>query len=148
MTDKELVHHILHPFDKREDPNAAKPIWNDYTLTISLEPAAIKLSDARSVKVSVHLGNSSKKFKQLEFPTTQRIEVIIRNTAGKMVEQWSEDQVFTDTPGVVSVNPGEHLDYSATLSTRDLVAGQTYIVEAFFPKYEKLRVQKTIVPGQ
>jgi hypothetical protein len=148
ITDKELMHKMLHPFEKKEPVGSAKPIWHDFTLSMTTDPPAIKLTAARQVKVSVHLGNASKKFAQLEFPTTQRIEVVIRDTAGKMVEQWSEDQAFTDTPGVVSINPGEHLDYSATLSTRDLVAGQTYIVEAFFPKYEKLRIQKTIIPGQ
>ena len=114
---------------------------------MTLEPQPLKLSEARQLKVNVLLVNKSKHFAQMEFPTTQRIEVLVKNSAGKMVEQWSEDRAFTDEPGIISVNPGERLEYSATVSTRDMVPAEAYTIEAFFPHYEALRVQRTVVPG-
>ena len=116
------------------------------TLSMSLDPDPVKLTDSRQFKVSMRVANQSKKLVQLEFPTTQRIEVIVRNTAGKLVEQWSEDRSFANEPGMVSINPGEHLEYAATLSTRDMVAGEAYVVEALFPQYEPLRLQKMVTP--
>ena len=82
----------------------------------------------------------------LEFPTTQRIDVIVRNQAAKIVAQWSEDQSFSNDPGYVTVNPGERIEYNALVATRDMAAGQTYIVEGFFPNFTQLKIQKSIVP--
>ena len=100
----------------------------------------------RSLKVTLQLVNKGRKMAQLEFPTSQRIEVLVKNAAGKTVEQWSEDQAFTNDPTVETINPGERLEYSASIATRDLAAGQSYTIEAFFPNYEPLRTSKTLVP--
>ena len=43
-------------------------------------------------------------------------------------------------------HPGERVEYSASVATRDLGAGNTYTVEAFFPNYEALHAAKTITP--
>ena len=83
---------------------------------------------------------------QLDFPTSQRIEVLVKNAAGKTVEQWSEDHAFTNELSVETINPGERLEYSANISTRDMAAGQSYTIEAFFPNYDALRTTKAIVP--
>ena len=83
---------------------------------------------------------------QLDFPTTQRIEVLVKNKAGKTIVRWSEDQAFANEPTLVAINPGERLEYTATVSTRDLVAGETYTVEAFFPSYEALRQNRALTP--
>ncbi len=114
-------------------------------LSMSVDPQPVKLSESRTLKVTLHVFNHEKKLVQLEFPTTQRIEVLVKDKVGKLVEQWSEDRTFANDPGMVSINPGEHLEYSATISTRDLVAGQTYTVEALFPNYESLRLQHDVV---
>lgn len=119
---------------------------NKLMIGMTVEPHPLKLTDTRQLKVTVVLANKSSKLVQLEFPTTQRIEVLVRNANGKLVEQWSEDRTFANEPGLRAINPGERLEYAATLSTRDLVAGQSYTVEALFPNYESLRLQKTVTP--
>ncbi len=119
---------------------------NKLLLSMAIEPQPLKLTDARQMKVTVTVANKSTKMVQLEFPTTQRIEVLVRNAGGKLVEQWSEDRTFANEPGIRAINPGERLEYSVTLSTRDLVAGQTYTVEALFPNYDSLRLQRDVVP--
>ncbi len=115
-------------------------------MTVRVEPLPVMLSETRQLKVTLQLVNKGKKLAQLEFPTTQRIEVLVRNSLGKMVEQWSEDQSFAQELTLVAVNPGERLEYSVSVSTRDLVAGQSYTVEAFFPNYEQLKATKAFIP--
>jgi hypothetical protein len=132
------------PTDKLNESKA--PNWKDLELSMALDPLPLKLPETRLLKVTLRLANQSKKFVQMEFPTSQRIEVLIRNKAGKLVEQWSEDQAFANEPTLVVVNPRERLEYSVSVATRDLVAGETYVLEAFFPNYEPLRIQKSIVP--
>lgn len=130
------------PSDAVERPVGNKKLM----LSMTVEPQPLKLTDARQMKVTVTVSNKSPKMVQLEFPTTQRIEVLVRNAGGKLVEQWSEDRTFANEPGIRAINPGERLEYSVTLSTRDLVVGQTYTVEALFPNYDSLRLQRNVVP--
>lgn len=130
------------PSDAVERAVGNKKVW----LSMAVEPQPLKLADTRQMKVVMHVANKSTKLVQLEFPTTQRIEVLVHHANGKLVEQWSEDRTFANEPGMVSINPGERLEYAVTLSTRDLVAGQTYTVEALFPNHDSLRLQKNVVP--
>jgi hypothetical protein len=146
----------IKPTKKAAAPGTAAAVLSDAVerpvgnhklmIAMKVEPQPLKLSDARQMKVTVVVANKSSKLVQLEFPTTQRIEVLVRNASGKLVEQWSEDRTFANEPGIRAINPGERLEYAATLSTRDLVVGQSYTVEALFPNYESLRLQKTVVP--
>jgi len=92
----------------------------------------------------VTLANRGKKIAQLEFPTSQRIEVLVKSKEGKTIEQWSEDQAFNDEPTMVTINPGERLEYAVNVATRDMVADQTYTVEAFFPNFDQLRKSITV----
>ena len=144
-----MMHRLLHPFGGSSA--APAPKTKDVNLkglemSVTVEPAAPKLSDTRAIKVTVALANKGRKLVQLDFPTTQRIEVLVKNKAGKRVVQWSEDQAFTNDPTLVAINPRERLEYSANIPTRDLVAGETYTVEAFFPNFDQLRKTQTITP--
>jgi hypothetical protein len=144
-----FLNRMLHPFRKTapvERGNSNRGSWRQLELTMMLEPTPLKVPETRQLKVTMTLVNKSKRFVQLEFPSTQRIEVVIKTLNGKLVEQWSEDHAFTNDPGVVSINPGERLVYTAMVATRDLKAGETYSVEGFFPNYEGLRVQKSLQP--
>lgn len=120
--------------------------WKHLLLTMKLEPLPLKLGETRQLKVTLQLTNKSKKFVQLEFPTTQRIEVLVKQKDGKLVEQWSEDQSFSGEPSLVTINPGERLEYAVSVATRDMVAGEPFVIEAFFPNYEALRVEQAITP--
>ena len=144
-----LMHRLLHPFGGGSSAPAPKlkdVNFKSLEMGLTVEPAAPRLSEDHAVKVSVTLANKGKKLVQLAFPTTQRIEVLVKNRAGKMVVHWSEDQAFTSEPTLVAINPGERLEYTATVSTRDLVAGETYTIEAFFPNFEPLRQTHGLAP--
>lgn len=144
------------PFGKKEEGGAAStPVpknatvgaaWKQLVPTIVIDPTPLKLSDVRTMKVTLTLANHGKKLVQLEFPTTQRIEVLVKDATGARIEQWSEDQAFQNEPTLVAINPNERLEYTATVATRDLKAGQSYIVEGFFPNYDQIRASKSIIP--
>jgi len=144
-----LVHRLLHPFGggkAASEPKAKSANFKQLEMTLAVEPAVPKLSETREVKVAVTLANKGKKLVQLDFPTTQRMEVLVKSKTGKRVVQWSEDQAFANEPTLVAINPGERLEYSVTLSTRDLVAGETYTIEAFFPNFDPLRKSRDLTP--
>lgn len=141
--------HILHPFglgkakEAKEDPKA--PSWKRLYVSLAVEPTPLKLTELRSMKVLLKLENKSSKFVQLEFPTSQRIEVLVKGADGTMIEHWSEDQAFTQEVGLVTINPGERIEYTASVATRSLKPGETYTIEGFFPSYDQLRAVKTVV---
>lgn len=127
--------------------NRATVRLKELTLTMQLSPSPLKLSDTRQLKVALLLANRSSQYVHLNFPTTQRFEILIQdNERNKLVTQWSEDQSFSNEPAFVTINPGERVEYNAMVSTRDLVAGRAYTVEAFFPNFDKLKIQQAIVP--
>ena len=115
-------------------------------LTLRLDPFPVNLLETRRVEAVIQLENVSSRFIQLEFPTTQRFEVFVRDEAGKLVAQWSEDQAFEPTPGTVGINPGEHLEYLGVFSTRDLRPSKRYTVTAFFPNRSDLKAELSFVP--
>ena len=140
----------LNPFDSKMKPKESKPSkpvnYKGLTVEVRVDPPAPKLPEQRQVAVTVRLSNKSKRLVQLNFPTTQRIDVTLKNKAGNMIEHWSDDQRFENDTGLVAINPGERLEYRANVSTRDLSAGEEYIIDGFFPQHDALRGTATIVP--
>ncbi len=113
---------------------------------MELSPLPVRLSDVSQIAVRISLKNVTGRFIQLHFPTTQRIEILIRDDKARLVTQWSEDRAYEQTPGYVGINGGERLEYSTTISTRDLQAGKTYTLLGFMPNYEEFRSEQKIVP--
>lgn len=116
------------------------------TFRMETTPEEVVLSDTRQIKLRLLLENQGKRFTQLRFPTTQRIEILVRDDKDRLVTQWSEDRAYEQVPGFVGINPGERVEYNTTISTRDLQAGRTYKILAFLPNYDELRAEKTITP--
>jgi Intracellular proteinase inhibitor len=145
-----ILDHILHPFGgpkKKDNETEIKGThFKHLIISMTMEPKVLKLSEMHEFKVTVTLVNRGADLVQMEYPTSQRIEVIIKTKAGKLVEQWSEDQAFVNEPSLVTINPNERLEYLATMATRDLIAGESYILEAFFPNYETMRTETPFVP--
>jgi len=113
---------------------------------MDLSPLPLSLSDTRMLKVVLALTNKSEKMVQLEFPTTQRFDILLRDKAGKQLMQWSEDQLFDSEQTVVTINPGEHIEYETSIATRDLTAGREFVVEGYFLNYKELKIKRTIIP--
>lgn len=92
--------------------------------------SSFTLSDRREISASLQLTNENRDLLRLYFPSGQRFDFVIRDGTGAVLEQWSNDRSFEEAEGVVMINPGEKIEYSATLSTREMEAGQTYLLEA------------------
>lgn len=117
-------------------------------LDIKVSPEPLRLSDAHQLEVTVVLTNNTKSMVQMEFKTSQRFEVLLRNDLGKVINQWSENQSFTNDEGYLTLNPHEQVEYSASISGRDMVAGKIYTVEAFVPDHREFSATKTIAPSR
>jgi len=138
---------VAAPFARKgaKDP-ADAPAGNNLTMTMQLEPARIRLQDTRVIEVTVTVTNKGRTPVHLEFPTSQRIEVLVKNAGGKILSRWSDDQPIAKEPSVLLINPRERLEYSARISTREMTAGGRFEIEAYFPGYEQMRVGRTVVP--
>jgi hypothetical protein len=138
---------VAHPFSGSEKKaQAADKAWNQLEMTMVVEPAVVKLPATRSLSVKVSLLSKGKKLVQLDFPNSRRIDLVLKGEGGAVLSRFSDDQKVEDEAALVSINPGERLEYNATISTREMKPGVSYVLEAFFPAYESLRTSKTIVP--
>jgi hypothetical protein len=138
--------HLKHGPRPAKAANPAN-IHGDIELKIALDPADVQLSNTRQVQVTVGLYNRSKKdFVHLDFPTSQRVEILTLDSTGKVINTWSEDQSFTNDPATITVNPGERVEYNASVPTRQMSAGQPYIIQVSFPNYPDLKIEQRIVP--
>ena len=115
-------------------------------MSMTFEPAKVRLPDTRVIEVTVTVVNSGKTPVHLEFPSSLRMEVIVKNAGGKIVSRWSDDQPIEREPSVLLINPRERLEYSARISTREMTGGGRFEIEAYFPGYEQMRTSRAVVP--
>lgn len=139
-----LWRHI--PVPKFGGKEKGAPQWKDLQIVLEVKPANPSLTEVKRLEVAIRLTNQGRKLVQLDFPTSQRIEVLVKNAAGKVILKWSEDQPVSDEPTLVTLNPGERLEYVAAIATRDMVPDQRYMIDGFFPRYEQLRASQSITP--
>jgi hypothetical protein len=135
---------MLHPFSSAPAP---PPQYNDpkvrgLALLLQVSPQTVKLSEVRQLEVKVRLTNQSKKAIELNFPNDQRIEIYLMNSAGIVLTKWSDNHAINAKPGVVLINPREHIEYNEKISTRELTPDKVFIAEVFFPKYPDLRTRQ------
>jgi hypothetical protein len=134
---------MLHPFQSSNPaPNYKDPRLRGLLLELKLSPQPVKLSEVRQLQVNLTLTNVSKRAVVLDFPSEQRFEIYLRNSSEAILTIWSDNHAFEDKPGTVLINPQEHIDYPATIATRDLSPNKVFIAEAFFPQYSELRVRQ------
>jgi len=137
------VGRMLHPFSSASAPPRYKdPKVRGLSLSLQVSPQTVKLSETRLLGIKVTLINESKKAIELNFPSDQRIEIYLMNSAEAVLTKWSDNHAITDKPGVVLINPREHIEYNETISTRELSPDKVFIAEVFFPKYPDLRVRQ------
>ena len=116
---------LLHPFRSERLPEYKDPRLRGLILSLELSPQPVKFSEVRQLEVNFTLVNKAKNPITLEFPTTQRFEIYLRNSAGKILTTWSDNHAFTDDPGTVFINPQEHIEYAETIATRELTPEQS-----------------------
>jgi hypothetical protein len=107
---------------------------------LTVEPTKFSVEERHDLTVTFVVDNNTKKLVKLDFPTSQRIEILVRDSTGKILERWSDDHVFQDVSGVVMIDPHEYVQYQETISTRDMQGGKTYTIEVSLannPEYTK-----------
>jgi hypothetical protein len=134
---------MLRPFSSSN----AGPSYKDarlrgLVLELKLSPQPVKLSEVRQLQVHTMLSNVSKRAVVLDFPTEQRFEIYLRNSTEAILTSWSDNHAFEEKAGTVLINPQEHVDYPATIATRDLSPNKVFIAEVFFPHYPELRIRQ------
>lgn len=137
------MHRELKKQDMKQLP---PPNLRSLATTLTVAPPTPKLAEIRLLKVTMQLVNRGKRMVHLDFPTTQRIDVVIKDKTGKVIERWSEYHRFDNDPGLVAVNPGERLEYSADVATREMKADEPYTIEAWIAAYDTLRASATVTP--
>lgn len=120
----DVVAPVVPAFLKR------KPATENVEASIAIEPADFSVKERREIEVTFSVANRSRRIVKMDFPTSQRIEVVLRDPAGKPIFQWSEDHLFQPVAATVVINPNERIEYKAAVPTRDMVGGRTYAVEA------------------
>ena len=140
---------ITRPFrggSSEEKVGESKIGWRNLAMTLTLDPPQVRLGETRAVRVALAVVNKGKTAVQLHFPTTQRIEVLLKTEDGKLSSKWSDDQKVDEEQGFLVINPEERLEYSANVSTREMTAGKNYVIEAYFPNFDELRASKSLMP--
>lgn len=134
---------VLHPFSSSEVlPKYQNRKLRGLILNLQVSPQPVRLSEVRQLEVKVIVNNLGDHMVNLEFPSDQRIEVQLLDSAGAVLTKWSENHAIKETPSSVLVNPGEHIEYKESIATRDLTPGRVFTAEAFFPQYPELRIRQ------
>src|SRR6187402_1563045 len=75
-----LWHRLTHPFGaKKKDQPEKGPTFKQLEMGLVVDPNPVKLADNRQLKVTLTLTNRGGKMAQLEFPTSQRVEVLLKS---------------------------------------------------------------------
>jgi len=137
---------MLHPSPRL--PQYKDPKLRGLELQLQISPQPLKLSETRQMEVKAILVNRGKRAIELNFPTDQRIEIYLRNSAEQILTKWSENHAITEKTETVLINPDEHLEYTQTIATRELTPEKVFIVEVFFPNYPELRIRQKFITEQ
>src|SRR5881296_300552 len=133
---------MLHPFSSERIPQYKDPRLRGLALDLQITPQTIKLSEVRQLGVKVTLSNLSKRPVALDFPTNQRIEIYLMDSAGDILAKWSDNHAITEKPVTILINSQERVEYNETIATRELTPNKVFIAEVFFPQYPELRIRQ------
>ena len=143
MQKRSFLGRMMHPFSSSEVlPKYENRKLRGLILNLQVAPQPIRLSEIRQMEVKVTVTNRGSHMVTLDFPTDQRIEVQLLNSADTVLTKWSENHAIKETPGSVLINPGEHIEYKELIATRDLTPGKVFTAEVIFPKYPELRIRQ------
>lgn len=134
---------VLHPFHSGDRlPEYKDARLRGLVLSLELSPQPVKLSEVRQLDVKLTVTNKGRSTIPLEFPNEQRIEIYLRSSVDEVLTRWSDNHAFSEEPASVLINPGEHVDYTTTIATRELTPNKVFIADVFFPGYPDLRTRQ------
>ena len=98
-------------------------------LQLFLEPSLFSVTDCSELNVTFKIINNKKEMILLDFPTNQRIDIIVKDATGATLLSWSQDRSFDPIPGLVTINPKESVLYTEKIPTSIMKDGSTYTIE-------------------
>lgn len=138
-----VLGRMLHPFSHSEKiPDYRNKKLRGLLLALELPSQPVMLAEVRQLPVNITLTNKGPNAVELNFPTTQRFEILLRDAAGNILTRWSDNHAFDSTPGTLLINPGEHVEYADTIATRELAPNKVFTVEVFLPAYPELDTKR------
>jgi intracellular proteinase inhibitor BsuPI len=143
------MNRVIHPFSSSPRlPQYKDPRIRGLELQLQLSPQPIKLSETRQMEVKLLVTNRGKRAVELNFPTDQRIEIYLRNSAETVLTKWSDNHAVSEKPETVLINPDEHVEYVQPIATRELTPDKVFTVEVFLPNYPELRIRQKFLTQQ
>lgn len=119
---------------------------NKEVASLSITPADPALRETRELDATYTVRNTGRQMTRIEFPTTQRFEMVTRSSSGAVLERWSDDRAFQSIEGIVVINPAERIEFQEKVSTRDMRAGSVYTVEASLATEPSYAVEQIVQP--
>jgi len=113
---------------------------------LEVSPSQFNLKERREVGVVYTIRNTTKKIQRIDYPTTQRIDILTYDPQGRIIDRWSDDRASKPEEGVVVINPGERIEYNEKIPTREMKAGETYRIKALATTQPDFAVEKTVSP--
>ena len=131
--------------------NAVDPKSFDAKVDLSPNPLSIKALKATapnpSIKITFSVHNHAKKTYTLSFPTAQRWDFRILNSAGAAIYVYSDNCDFEQKVGSSMVNNDDKLVYTQTVAFDELsqsLAPGTYTVQTVLANYPEIHAQAQI----
>jgi hypothetical protein len=128
--------------------NAVDPKSFDTKVEISPNPLSVKtvktVGPNPSIKITFYVHNHGKKTYTLSFPTAQRWDFRIVNSAGGVVYTYADDHEFVQTVGSSMVNYDDKLVYTESVDFNDMslpLTPGTYTVQAIMANYPEMNAQ-------
>lgn len=116
------------------------------TSQLGVDPSSFPLQDRRELTATYTIRNNTREMMRLEYPTSQRIDIVTRDGNGVVIDKWSDDRSFDAVEGLVVINPNERIEYQEKIPTREMKAGQSYQVDAFATTEPKFESTATVNP--
>lgn len=124
---KSASNSVVGVFSPSEQAKEAKKL--PLELSVTYRPSPLILAQTQHLAVTVRVVNTGKRTQMLEFPSTLRADAVIRDAAGQIVSRASEESRVRAEASIVTINPGERLEYPLSLSTHGMSAGKVYSLE-------------------
>jgi hypothetical protein len=134
---------VVGVFDSSKETQKGK-IKSRVKVEVECTPSPVVLKQTPSLRVRVLVSNPAKRAELLEFASSVRADAVVRDSQGQIVARAEAEEAVRQEPGMVTLNPGEKLEYVLTLPTRGLGAGKSYSLEAALVGQEGLFVRSPI----
>ena len=132
--------------------NEVDPKSFDTKVDVSPNPLSIKglksIVPNPSIKITFSVHNHGKKTYTLSFPTAQRWDFRILNSAGTPIYVYSDNCQFEQAVGSSMVNHDDKLVYTETVAFDDLLqplAPGSYTVQTIMANYPEMQAQAHLV---